>query len=54
MKAKNFSKDYIKACRKAERDEEIEMFGKPIFSGTKIKESRKKYNRKKVKNIYDD
>lgn len=53
MKAKNFTKDYVKACAKAERDEEIELFGKPVFFQTKIKETKKKYNRKKVKNIYD-
>ena len=51
---KNFVNDYVKACRRAEREEEIEMYGKQIFAKTKIKETKRKYNRKKAKNIYDE
>lgn len=40
--------DYIKANRKASREAEIEMYGKPI-SYLKIPQSKKVYNRKKEK-----
>lgn len=42
--------DYIKANRKASREAEIEMYGKPI-SHLKVIQSKKAYNRKKEKNI---
>lgn len=45
---RNFLNDYVKACRKQARDEEIEMYGKPIHI-KHIANSKKQYNRKKFK-----
>lgn len=38
--------DYIKAARKKSREEEIQLYGKPLPK-TKIKESKKIYKRNK-------
>ena len=44
-------KDYIKAVRKADREREIEMYGKVIsIKPSKIHESKKAYDRAKEKN----
>ena len=52
MKGKKISyKDYIKANRKASREEEINMFGKPIFNRTKVHKSKKQYNRQRDRKI---
>ena len=48
MKVKNQERDYVKACRRVAREEEIEMYGKPI-NHLKIKSSKKTYNRKAYK-----
>ncbi|MEA4984977.1 hypothetical protein SDC9_30208 [bioreactor metagenome] len=41
--------DIIKAARKLSREEEIKLHGKPI-NQTKIVQSKKVYNRNKLKN----
>lgn len=41
--------DYLKAHRKASREEEIALHGKPIGSRPEVHRSRKTYNRKKEK-----
>lgn len=52
MKGKKISyKDYIKANRKASREEEINMFGKQIFNRTKVHKSKKQYNRQRDRKI---
>ncbi len=38
--------DYIKAHRKASRDEEIAQFGKQITHRTKVQKSKRVYDRK--------
>lgn len=44
-------KDYIKAVRKADREQEIEMYGKVISTRpTKAHKSKKTYDRAKEKN----
>ena len=44
-------KDYIKAVRKADREQEIEMYGKVISTRpTKAHKSKRAYDRKKEKN----
>ena len=44
-------KDYIKAVRKADREQEIEMYGKVISTRpTKEKKKKKAYDRAKEKN----
>lgn len=50
---KEFEKDYLKASRKAAREEEISRYGKPCMFRPKIKASKKKYdrNREKAKGI---
>ena len=48
-------KDYIKAVRKADREQEIEMYGKVISTRpTKTHKSKKVYSRKKNKRVIDD
>ena len=43
--------DYIKACKKADREREIEMHGKVISTRpTKTHKSKKSYDRAKEKN----
>lgn len=52
MKHKNFKitiEDFLKANRKAAREEEIEKYGKPIIFKTKIHKSKKIYSRKNYK-----
>ena len=52
MKHKKFKitiKDFLKANRKAAREEEIEKYGKPIIFKTKIHKSKKIYSRKNYK-----
>lgn len=48
--------DYIKANRKASRDEEIGLYGKQIHNRTIIQKSKKVYNRQRDKKvrIYDN
>lgn len=48
--------DYIKANRKASRDEEIGLYGKQIHNRTVIQKSKKVYNRQRDKKvrIYDN
>ena len=44
-------KDYIKAVRKADREREIEMYGKDIsIKPSKIHKSKKAYDKAKEKN----
>ena len=45
---KNFVNDYLKAVRKQNREEEIEMFGKPI-KHNRIQRSKKEFKRTKFK-----
>ena len=52
MKHKNFKitiEDFLKANRKATREEEIKKYGKPIIFKTKIHKSKKVYSRKSYK-----
>lgn len=44
-------KDYVKANRKASREQEIETYGKPISMITRIVVSKKKYNRRRDRKI---
>lgn len=53
MKVKNQERDYVKACRRLAREEEIEMYGKPL-NYSKIKSSKKTYNRKNMKKNFMD
>ena len=47
--------DYIKAIKKADREQEIEMHGKLISTRpTKTHKSKKAYSRKGKKRIVDD
>lgn len=48
--------DYIKANRKASREEEIDRYGKQIHNRTMIQKSKKVYNRQRDKQvrIYDN
>ncbi|WP_242358093.1 hypothetical protein [Bacteroides acidifaciens] len=48
MKKRITQDDYIKANRKASREAEIEMYGHPIYH-TRVHQSKKVYNRKKIK-----
>ena len=41
--------DYIKANRKASREEEIQAHGKPVSSRPVVFKSKKVYDRKKIK-----
>lgn len=53
MKIKNQERDYIKACRRQAREEEIEIYGKPIkFSN--VRQSKKTYNRKQYKRNFNN
>lgn len=52
MKNKGFTQeDYIKANRKASREEEIRLYGKQIFNRTNIHKSKKKYDRRRDRKI---
>ena len=53
MKGKNFLNDYVKACRRIEREEEIETYGKPLHI-KHIAKSKKQYDRKKFKRNWQD
>ena len=48
--------DYIKANRKASREEEIRLYGRQINARTTIQKSKKTYNRQRDKKvrIYDN
>ena len=48
MKKRITQDDYIKANRKASREAEIEMYGKPICNKS-VHQSKKVYNRIKIK-----
>ena len=43
--------DYIKANRKASREEEIRMYGKPIAHRTTTFKSKKQYNRQRDRQV---
>ena len=43
--------DYIKANRKASREEEIRLYGKQIYNRHIVHKSKKKYNRKRDRKI---
>jgi hypothetical protein len=43
--------DYIKANRKASREEEIRLFGKQIYNRHTIHKSKKQYNRQRDRKI---
>lgn len=43
--------DYIKANRKASREEEIRLYGKPISSRRIVHKSKKSYNRQRDRKI---
>ena len=45
--------DYIKAIRKASRDEEIGLYGKQIRNRTTVHKSKKTYNRQRDKKVSD-
>lgn len=51
MKTKITEQDYIKANRKASREEEIKLYGKPISSRHVIHKSKKIYNRQRDRKI---
>lgn len=51
MKTKITEQDYIKANRKASREEEIRLYGKPISSRHLIHKSKKIYNRQRDRKI---
>jgi hypothetical protein len=43
--------DYIKANRKASREEEIKLYGKQIYNRHIVHKSKKKYNRQRDRKI---
>lgn len=48
-------KDYIKAVRRADRELEIEMYGKQIsMKPSRVARSKKEYSRKKFRNVRDE
>jgi hypothetical protein len=49
MKTRITQQDYIKAFRKASREQEIEAHNKPVFQRFTVHRSKKIYNRKKIK-----
>ena len=52
MKPKEFTQeDYIKANRKASREEEIRLYGKQIYNRLVVHKSKKQYNRKRDRKI---
>ena len=51
MKHKITELDYIKANRKASREEELSLYGKQITNRTTIHKSKKTYNRQQYKKI---
>ena len=50
-KYKSTEELYIKANRKASREEEIKLYGKQIYNRHLIHTSKKKYNRKRDNKI---
>ena len=42
--------DYIKACRKAAREDEIAAYGKPLGPRHLVFRSKKQYNRQQMRN----
>ena len=52
MKSYKITKDdYVKACRKASREEEIALYGKQIYHRHVIHKSKKQYNRMRDRKI---
>ena len=51
MKTKITEQDYIKANRKASREEEIKLYGKPIAHRHVTHKSKKTYNRLRDRKI---
>ena len=51
MKTKITEQDYIKANRKASREEEIKLYGKPIAHRHTTHKSKKQYNRQRDRKI---
>ena len=51
MKHRITEQDYIKANRKASREEEILLHGKQIFNRVAIHKSKKQYNRQQAKKV---
>ena len=49
MRTRITQQDYIKAFRKASREQEIEAHQKPVFQRLNVHQSKKIYNRKKAK-----
>jgi hypothetical protein len=49
MKMRITEQDYIKAHRKASREEEIAQHGKLISGRSSVAKSKRTYNRKKLK-----
>lgn len=43
--------DYVKANRKASREEEIQAHGKPVSTRPAVFKSKKVYDRKKLKKV---
>ena len=53
-KKKSINHDIIAAINKANREAEIEMFGKPIVFRTITQQNKKKYKRNKKVTLTDD
>ena len=53
-KKKSNKHDIIAAINKANREAEIEMFGKPIIFRTIVQKNKKKYKRNKKVTLTDD
>ena len=53
-KKKSINHDIITAINKANREAEIEMFGKPIIFRTITQQNKKKYKRNKKVTLTDD
>lgn len=51
MKTKITEQDYIKANRKASREEELKLYGKQISNRKTVHKSKKTYNRKRDRKI---
>lgn len=51
MKTKITEQDYIKANRKASREEEIRLYGKQISNRKSVHKSKKLYNRVRDRKI---
>lgn len=45
------TQDYIKANRKASREEEIKTYGKPITNRPTVHKSKKQYNRRRDRKV---